>query len=82
ERWRARLVAAGLQVTPILDRHYFTSIYFRDPDGHILEIATRPPGFLIDEPADRLGQRLALPPWLEAERAQIAAGLPPLRVPA
>ena len=75
---RARLEEAGLQVTPIIDRVYFTSIYFRDPDGHILEIATMGPGMLVDEPAERLGERLTLPPWLEPERARIAAALRPL----
>jgi glyoxalase family protein len=82
EAWRERLVAAGLQVTPVLDRKYFHSIYFEDPDGHILEIATRNPGFLIDEPAAVLGHTLALPPWLEDSRESIEAGLRPLEVPA
>jgi glyoxalase family protein len=80
-QWRERLVAAGLRVTPVLDRKYFRSIYFNDPDGHILEIATRDPGFLVDEPAPTLGQSLALPPWLEAERALITVGLRPLQIP-
>ena len=79
--WRARLEMAGLAVTPVLDRKYFRSIYFRDPDGHILEIATRDPGFLVDEPAGALGRQLALPPWLEPEAAAIRAGLRPLQVP-
>ncbi|HUS17301.1 MAG TPA: VOC family protein [Chloroflexia bacterium] len=76
--WRDRLVTAGLEVTPVLDRKYFCSIYFHDPDGHILEIATRGPGFLVDEPAETLGESLTLPPWLEQERATIAEGLRPL----
>ncbi len=79
--WRERLQSAGVAVTEVRDRKYFRSIYFADPDGHILEIATRGPGFLVDEPADALGQALALPPWLEAERATIAAGLRPLVLP-
>ncbi|MGI8587853.1 MAG: VOC family protein [Chloroflexia bacterium] len=76
--WRARLLSAGLDVTPILDRKYFRSIYFNDPDGHILELATRGPGFLVDEPADGLGESLSLPPWLEDEREVITAGLRPI----
>ncbi len=78
QAYRERLEAAGVQVTPIIDRLYFTSIYFRDPDGHILEIATLGPGMLVDEPAEALGQRLVLPPWLEPEREQIVAALRPL----
>jgi glyoxalase family protein len=79
--WRERLLAAGQNVTPVLDRKYFRSIYFRDPDGHILEIATLPPGFAVDEPLDTLGEVLQLPPWLEDDRANITAGLRPLERP-
>lgn len=61
-KWKRRLADAGVPVTGPLDRGYFTSIYFSDPDGQILEIATRGPGYAIDEPADALGQRLVLPP--------------------
>jgi glyoxalase family protein len=82
ERWRALLVEAGLPVTEILDRQYFTSIYFREPGGVLLEIATDQPGFAIDEPLLELGRALKLPPWLEPSRAQIEASLPPLRVDA
>ena len=64
-----------------MDRDYFHSIYFREPGGVLFEIATDGPGFLVDEPAERLGQTLNLPAWLEAERADIEAGLPSLRVP-
>ncbi len=78
--WRDRLQSFGLQPTTILDRSYFHSIYFQDPDGHILEIATRNPGFLIDEPRETLGQRLALPPWLERTRADIEVVLKPVEV--
>ncbi len=78
--WRERLRQTGLGVTPVLDRNYFHSIYFTDPDGLILEMATIPPGFLIDQPEDRLGIDLALPPWLEADRARIEAALPPMLV--
>ena len=76
--WRERLLAVGIAVTPVRDRQYFHSIYFHDPDGHLLEIATRPPGFAVDEPADRLGQRLMLPPWLEPARPALTARLRPL----
>lgn len=80
EQWREELVAAGLQVTPIMDRQYFTSIYFREPGGVLLEIATDQPGFDIDEPLLELGRHLKLPPWLEPTRAQIENALPTLRV--
>ena len=76
--WRQELVEAGLVVTEIIDRHYFTSIYFREPGGVLLEIATDGPGFAIDEPLLELGRALKLPPWLEPRREEIAAALPPL----
>ena len=79
--WRERLQAAGLSVTPVLDRQYFKSIYFRDPDGHTVEIATSGPGFTRDEAQTELGTRLKLPPWLEGDRAKIEGSLTPLRVP-
>jgi glyoxalase family protein len=76
--WRDNLLRAGLAVTPVRDRQYFRSIYFYEPGGVLFEIATDPPGFGIDEPADRLGSGLMLPPWLESARDRIAAALPPL----
>ncbi|HET6260126.1 MAG TPA: ring-cleaving dioxygenase [Pseudonocardia sp.] len=79
-RWRQELVEAGLHVTEIIDRQYFTSIYFHEPGGVLLEIATDQPGFTVDEPLLELGRSLKLPPWLEPSREQIAAALPPLRV--
>ncbi|WP_433295332.1 ring-cleaving dioxygenase [Pseudonocardia sp. CA-142604] len=79
-RWREELVDAGLRVTEILDRQYFTSIYFHEPGGVLLEIATDRPGFTVDEPLLELGRSLKLPPWLEPDRDQIAAALPPLLV--
>jgi glyoxalase family protein len=82
EVWRAELVEAGLHVTEILDRQYFTSIYFREPGGVLLEIATDEPGFAVDEPLLELGRALKLPPWLEPSRAEIEASLPTLRVDA
>ncbi|TCJ18446.1 glyoxalase [Rubrobacter taiwanensis] len=75
---RERLLGNGVQVTEVLDRRYFRSIYFRDPDGHILEVATRGPGFAVDEPEETLGRELKLPPWLEDRREQIERSLVPL----
>lgn len=76
--WRERLAAAGLDVTPVRDRQYFRSIYFREPGGVLFEIATDPPGFATDEPVEDLGARLRLPPWLESRREMIERSLPPL----
>jgi glyoxalase family protein len=76
--WREQLLKAGRHVTPILDRQYFNSIYFREPGGVLFEIATDPPGFLTDETYADLGTHLKLPPWLERERPSIEASLPPL----
>lgn len=78
QEWRDRLLSKNISVTNILDRKYFRSIYFNDPDGHILEIATLGPGFLIDEPKESLGTRLTLPGWLEPRRSEIEQTLPPL----
>ena len=75
--WRDKLLAAGLRVSAVRDRLYFHSIYFREPGGVLLEIATDGPGFLIDEPEDRLGERLCLPPWLEPAREGIERRLAP-----
>jgi glyoxalase family protein len=77
--WRTRIAEAGLNVTPVMDRNYFRSIYFREPGGVLFEIATDPPGFTIDEPAERLGTSLKLPPWYESERARIESILPVLK---
>jgi glyoxalase family protein len=79
--WRDRLVKAGVRVSPVKDRQYFHSIYFREPGGVLFEIATDGPGFLIDEPADALGSSLCLPPWLEPIRESIESRLPPPGVP-
>src|SRR6266850_883282 len=68
EAWLARLTEVGLRPTPVQDRKYFHSVYFRMPDGILIEIATDAPGFLVDEPQDSLGHGLSLPPWLEPER--------------
>jgi glyoxalase family protein len=80
--WRADLLARGLGVTPVQERQYFRSIYFREPGGVLFEIATDGPGFTLDEPAAELGSALRLPPWLEPRRDRIAAALPPLAAPA
>jgi glyoxalase family protein len=74
--WRERLIRAGLRVSPVKDRLYFHSIYFREPGGALLEIATDGPGFPIDEAEDRLGRCLCLPPWLEPVRESIERRLP------
>ena len=76
--WLQRLTELGLRPTPVQDRKYFESIYFRMPDGVLIEIATDGPGFLVDEPADTLGQGLSLPPWLEPERATLERELTPI----
>jgi glyoxalase family protein len=75
-----RLHRIGYPVSPVMDRVYFRSIYTRDPDGHIVEVATAVPGFLVDESAHDTGTALQLPPWLESQRARIATALTPLAV--
>lgn len=77
--WREKMLAAGIPVSPVMDRVYFKSIYSRDPDGHIVELATLGPGFLVDEQEDVLGQGLMLPPWLEGARREIEPRLQPLQ---
>ncbi|CAM02985.1 glyoxalase family protein [Saccharopolyspora erythraea NRRL 2338] len=79
--WRAELADQGVGVTSVLDRQYFRSIYFREPGGTLLEIATDEPGFTADEPLLELGRALKLPPWLEPNREQIQATLPELDLP-
>lgn len=80
--WLQELTALRYNVTPVMDRKYFHSIYFREPGQVLFEIATDPPGFAVDEPVEEFGTRLLLPPWLEPERGRIEAVLPPLRLPA
>lgn len=83
--WREALLEEGLQVTPVIDRHYFRSIYFREPGGILFEIATDRPGFTVDEPEEGLpgppGGSLRLPPWLEERRDEIEASLPAVTLP-
>jgi glyoxalase family protein len=81
-QWREHLVNLGCDVTPVIDRTYFHSIYFREPGGVLFEIATEPPGFTLDEKLEELGTHLRLPPWMEPARSQIEQILPPIQVPA
>jgi glyoxalase family protein len=78
QAWLQRLVEVGLRPSPVRERTYFRSVYFRMPDGILLEIATDGPGFLVDEPIEALGAGLALPPWLEPERATLERELTPI----
>jgi glyoxalase family protein len=80
-RMRKELLAHGAQVTPVMDRQYFTSIYFREPGGVLFEIATVPPGFTVDETLEGLGRELKLPPWEEPNRSEIEAGLAKVETP-
>ena len=78
-RLREEIVRRGITVTPVMDRQYFTSIYFREPGGVLFEVATLRPGFAIDESVADLGRGLKLPPAAEANRAAIEAALPAVR---
>ncbi|HMA37372.1 MAG TPA: VOC family protein, partial [Chloroflexia bacterium] len=78
--WLDRLQTAGVRNSGVIDRYYFQSIYFREPNGILFELATDGPGFTSDEEAAHLGERLALPPFLEPRRAQIVARLQPLEL--
>ena len=75
---RHSIVRAGLNATPVIDRFYFHSVYFREPGGVLFEIATNPPGFMTDEKAEDLGTHLVLPPWLESMRKDLEKILPPI----
>lgn len=77
---REHLLSMGVDVTPVIDRQYFHSIYFREPGGILFEIATIPPGFTVDEDIAHLGETLKLPAWMESSRNQIEGQLEPLRV--
>ena len=78
DAWARRLREMRIPNSGKVDRFYFRSLYFREPNGILFEIATDGPGFATDEPLDKLGERLALPPFLEDRRAEIEAGLAPL----
>jgi glyoxalase family protein len=80
-RWHQHVNAAGVRSTPIIDRHFFHSIYFREPGGVLYEIADDGPGFAHDVPESELGRQVVLPPWLEGRRAEIEARLTPLPDP-
>jgi len=80
-QWRGKLVELGYNVSPVMDRTYFHSIYFREPGGILFEIATDTPGFTHDEKLEELGDHLRVPPWMEKARAQIEEILPPITVP-
>ncbi len=75
---RERLAAEGVHVTPVIDRQYFQSIYFREPGGVLFEVATIPPGMAVDEAPESLGEALMLPPWHEKHRAEIENNLEPV----
>ena len=79
--WREQLMRSGRNVTPVIDRWYFKSIYFREPGGVLFEIATDGPGFTVDESPDKLGTTLSLPPWFQVRREQLDEILPPIVVP-
>jgi len=79
--WVETLNAAGVRHSGIIDRHYFHSLYFREPGGVLFELATEEPGFTVDGPAEEFGKKIILPPWLEPDRAQVEARLTPLPDP-
>jgi glyoxalase family protein len=79
---REEIAGRGYGVTPVLDRNYFRSVYFREPGGVLFEIATDPPGFTVDEPREHLGEELKLPPWLEPQRESLQNILAELPSPA
>lgn len=81
EKWLDALLKLNYGVSPVMDRKYFHSIYYREPGNILFEIATDPPGFAVDEAADKLGSQLVLPAWLEPERERLQAVLPPLTLP-
>ena len=80
KEWRQKLVKVGLNVTPVMDRIYFHSIYYREPGGVLFEIATDPPGFTLDEPEEELGTSLKLPPWLQDSRKLLEKALPKIQL--
>ncbi|HEV3102248.1 MAG TPA: VOC family protein [Candidatus Dormibacteraeota bacterium] len=81
-RWRDRVIAGGAQPTPVIDRYWFKSVYFREPSGVLFEIATMGPGFSVDEDPAHLGERLVLPPKFEELREALEVSLTPIQVPA
>jgi glyoxalase family protein len=79
--WRERAIEGGARPTPVIDRFWFRSIYFREPSGVLFEVATLGPGFGVDEDSEHLGEQLILPPFLEDQREQIEAALTPVTNP-
>lgn len=78
---RERVASVGMEPTPVIDRRYFNSIYFREPGGVLFEVATDTPGFTVDESQEKLGESLMLPPQYEPRRAEIQSGLPRIHLP-
>ena len=81
EAWREKADAGGARPTPVIDRFYFKSIYFREPSGVLFEIATLGPGFTVDEPLEHLGEKLSLPPAFEHLREKVEPNLRPISNP-
>jgi glyoxalase family protein len=81
EAWRDAVISGGAQPTPVIDRFYFRSIYFREPSGVLFEIATLGPGFTVDEPLESLGEKLSLPPDFEHLRSEVEPNLRPVTNP-
>jgi len=77
---RKKIIRTRLNATPVIDRLYFHSVYFREPDGVLFEIATDLPGFLIDQKLEDLGQKLVLPKWLEPRREYLEKALPSIKI--
>jgi len=78
---RRKIINTGLDATPVIDRTYFHSVYFREPGGVLFEIATDPPGFMVDQKDEELGQKLLLPKWLEPDRKYFEKVLPKVNTP-
>jgi len=81
-KWRDRVIGEGAHPTPVIDRFWFKSVYFREPSGVLFEVATMGPGFAVDEDPEHLGEKLVLPPRFEHLRRQLEETLTPIRVPA
>ena len=80
-RVRAQVEDGGSRATPVIDRFWFKSVYFKEPGGVLFELATEGPGFAVDEDPAHLGESLVLPPWFEPARGEIERHLPPLKMP-
>jgi glyoxalase family protein len=80
KQMRYEIIKTGLNATPVIDRFYFHSVYFREPGGVLFEIATYPPGFMVDETEEELGTHLSLPPWFESVRPDLEKLLPQVKI--